>query len=122
MVKLTFCLRRLPHLSREEFQEYWRETHGPLVRERASLIGALRYVQLHTGHDDMNAGMRASRGGPEAYDGVAELWFESSEAIQAGLQNPDGRRAAAELLADERRFIDLTQSPLFLSDEHPFVG
>ncbi|HBT35125.1 MAG TPA: EthD family reductase, partial [Hyphomonas sp.] len=24
MIKLTFCLRRLPHLSREEFQRYWR--------------------------------------------------------------------------------------------------
>jgi hypothetical protein len=23
MIKLTFCLRRLPHLSREEFQRYW---------------------------------------------------------------------------------------------------
>jgi len=35
MVKLVFCLTRLPHLSREEFQRYWRERHGPLVRESA---------------------------------------------------------------------------------------
>ena len=39
MIKLTFCLRRLPHLSREEFQAYWRETHAPLVAERAEVLG-----------------------------------------------------------------------------------
>ncbi|MGH7820684.1 MAG: EthD domain-containing protein [Candidatus Binatia bacterium] len=37
MVKLVFCLRRLPHLSRAEFQRYWRETHGPLVRKHGAL-------------------------------------------------------------------------------------
>ncbi|MFT5776135.1 EthD domain-containing protein, partial [Hyphomonas sp.] len=30
MIKLSFCLRRLPHLSREDFQTYWREQHAPL--------------------------------------------------------------------------------------------
>jgi len=122
MVKLTFCLRRLPHLSREQFQKYWLETHGPLVRERASSIGVLRYVQLHTGYDELNAGLRASRGGPDAYDGVAELWFDSADAIGAKLSTEAGRRAAAELLEDERRFIDLANSPLWIADEHPIVG
>ena len=40
MIKLVFCLRRLPHLSREEFHRYWLDTHGPLVRERAPALGA----------------------------------------------------------------------------------
>ena len=122
MVKLIFCLRRLPHLSREEFQKYWLETHGPLVRERAAAIGAIRYVQVHTGHDDANAGLQASRGGPEPYDGVAELWFEDVEAIGASASSDVGRRAAAELLEDERRFIDLAHSPLWIADEHEIVG
>lgn len=120
MVKLIFCLRRAPHLSRDEFQQYWRETHGPLVRERAKAIGALRYVQLHTGYDAMNDALRASRGGPEPYDGVAELFFASAEAIASG--DDAARRAALELLEDERRFIDLERSPLWLADEHPVVG
>jgi uncharacterized protein (TIGR02118 family) len=122
MIKLVFCLRRLEHLSRDEFQTYWLETHGPLVRERAEAIGALRYTQVHTGHDGLNEGLRAGRGGPEPYDGVAELWFESTDAIQSALATEDGRRAARELLEDERRFIDLARSPLWLADEHPIVG
>lgn len=44
MVKLVFCLRRLPRLSRAEFQAYWREKHGSLVQERAALLGIRRYV------------------------------------------------------------------------------
>jgi len=121
MVKLTFCLRRLPHLSRAEFQKYWLESHGPLVRERAAAIGMVRYVQLHTAHDEANRMLRASRGGPEAFDGVAELWFESVEAMGAGMADETGRRAAAELLADEKKFIDLERSPLWLADAHPIV-
>ena len=41
MIKLTFCLRRLPHLSREEFQRYWREQHAPLVAKHAKTLGIL---------------------------------------------------------------------------------
>jgi uncharacterized protein (TIGR02118 family) len=122
VVKLVFCLRRLPHLSREEFQRYWLETHAPLVRDRAAAIGMLRYVQLHTGHDAANEMLRASRGGPEPYDGVAELWFESVEAMGAGFADEAGRRAAAELLADEKRFIDHARSPLWLAEAHAIVG
>ena len=93
MVKLIFCLRRLLHLSREQFQKYWLETHGPLVRERAAAIGAIRYVQLHTGHDDVNAGLQASRGGLDPYDGVAKLWYEDW-AIGALMGSPLRGRAS----------------------------
>jgi hypothetical protein len=48
MVKLVFCARRLPHLSRAEFQKYWHENHGPLVKKYAAALGIRRYVQVHT--------------------------------------------------------------------------
>lgn len=121
MIKLVFCLRRRPELSREEFQRYWKETHAPLVRARARAIGALRYVQVHTGYDDLNAGLQAGRGGPTAFDGVAELWFEDRASLEAALKTDAARKAGAELLADERQFIDLAQSPIFLADEYPVV-
>jgi uncharacterized protein (TIGR02118 family) len=122
MLKLTFCLHRLPHLSREEFQRYWRETHGPLVARHARALGIERYVQLHTGHDDLGAALRASRGAPEAYDGVAELWWRDRPTFEAALAKPEAQRAGAELLADEKRFIDLARSPLWLGEEHAVIG
>ncbi len=122
MIKLAFCLRRLPELSREEFQRYWLEDHGPLVRKHAAALRIARYVQLHTADDELNPALRASRGAPEPYDGIAELWWESRDDLEAALTTAEGRAAGAELLEDERRFIDLANSPLFVGDEKPQVG
>lgn len=122
MIKLTFCLVRLPHLSREAFQRYWFETHGPLVASVAETLQIRRYVQLHSLGPEASAPLRASREGPEDYDGVAELWFDSLEALAANGQRPEARAAAALLLEDERRFIDLSRSPLWWGEERPIVG
>ena len=123
MIKLVYCLRRLPELSREEFQRYWRETHGPLVRERAGALGIRRYVQTHTLDSPLNEAMRASRGSdPNIFDGVAELWWDNAEAFGAGASTPEGRQAARELYEDEKRFIDFSRSTAFVAQEHPFVG
>ena len=122
MVKLVFCLTRLPHLSREEFQRYWRERHGPLVRESAKALGIRRYVQVHTLATPVNEGLRRGRGGPEAYDGVAELWLDSLEALVAAGATPEGKAAGRRLVEDERTFIDLARSPVLVAEEHPIVG
>lgn len=122
MVKLVFCLHRLPSLSREEFQRYWRDTHGPLVRRHAASLRIRRYVQLHTIDDPINAALAASRGGPEPFDGIAELWWDSADELRAGTSSPEGQRAGAELLEDERRFIDLPRSPLWIAREVPIAG
>jgi uncharacterized protein (TIGR02118 family) len=121
MVKLVFCVRRLPELSRQEFQRYWRETHGPLVRGFATQLRIRRYVQTHTLDDDVNEALRASRGGPEAFDGVAELWWESIEDLREAAGSEEGRKAGDALLADERRFIDLARSPVWVAEEVPIV-
>ena len=123
MMKLVYCLRRLPELSREEFQRYWRETHGPLVRERSASLGIKRYVQVHTLDSPLNEALRASRASEgEVFDGVAELWWESAEALAAGTATPEGRQAAQELREDEKRFIDFGRSVMFVAEENPVVG
>ena len=83
-----------------------------------------RYVQLHSlpDGDPVNAGLRASRGGPEDYDGVAERWWQSLEDLAAATASDAGRQASLELLEDERRFIDLARSPLWLGHEHSVIG
>ena len=122
MVKLVFLLRRLPHLSREEFQRYWLAEHGPLVRSHAAALRIRRYVQTHTLTHPLNGALAASRGGPEEFDGVAELWWDSPEALAEATATPEGRAASLALLEDERKFIDLGRSPLFVAAEHPIVA
>jgi uncharacterized protein (TIGR02118 family) len=122
VIKLVFCLKRKAGLSREEFQTYWRENHAPLVASVADTLNIRRYVQVHTADTPMNAAIRGSRGGPEEYDGVAELWWDSLESLGAPGASEEGQKAGAMLLEDERRFIDLEHSPLFFAEEHTIVG
>ena len=121
MLKLVFCLRRQPHLSRAEFQHYWHTTHGPLVRRHADTLRIRRYVQLHTLDHPLNAGLQASRGSGEPYDGVAELWWDSADDLGAAQTSPAGQVASRALLEDEQRFIDHARSPLFVGEEHVVV-
>jgi uncharacterized protein (TIGR02118 family) len=121
MIKLVYCLRRLPNLSREEFQRYWLETHGALVRERAQALRIRRYIQVHTLEGSINDALRESRDALEAYDGVAELWWESVEDFATATASAEGRKAGEELLEDERRFIDMERSALWVAQEHAIV-
>lgn len=121
MVHLVFCLRRLPHLSRAEFQHYWRETHAPLVKKHAAALGIKRYVQAHTIDPVGTQGIAASRGAPDPYDGVAELWFDLDQLLSLA-QREAAVEAGRALLEDERRFIDLAQSPIFITEENVVVS
>ena len=122
MIKLTFCLVRLPHLSREAFQAYWFDTHGPLVASVAEALQIRRYVQMHSLPSEVSAGLMASRDAPPEFDGVAELWFDSLEALAENGRRPEAQAAGAMLLEDERRFIDLPKSPLWWGQERVVVG
>jgi uncharacterized protein (TIGR02118 family) len=122
MIKLTFCLVRLPSLTRESFQNYWYGTHAPLVAGVAETLQIRRYVQMHSLPAEASVGTRASRDAPEEFDGVAELWFDSFEAMAENGRRPEAQAAAALLLEDEKRFIDLPRSPLWWGQEKVIVG
>jgi uncharacterized protein (TIGR02118 family) len=122
MLKLTFCLARLPSLSRTEFQSYWFNKHAPLVKNHAKTLGIRRYVQLHSADPALSVDLRQSRGGPEQYDGVAELWWDSFEDLAQHLARPEATEAGRALLEDERKFIDLPRSPLWWGEEKVIVG
>lgn len=122
MIKLTFCLMRLPRLTRPEFQAYWFETHAPLVASVAGELGIRRYVQCHSLPADVHEGLRASREAPPEFDGVAELWFDSVEAVIENGRRPEAQAAGQLLLEDERKFIDLPRSPLWWGEERVIVG
>jgi hypothetical protein len=124
MIRLVYPLRRLSRLSREEFQSYWRETHGPLVARHSTTLRIRRYVQSHTLPDDdlLNQAMRASRGTLEPFDGVADLWWDDERELAASGATKESREAARELLEDERNFIDFSRSSMWLATEVPQVN
>jgi hypothetical protein len=122
MIRLVFTLRRKPGMSLAEFQQYWRDIHGPLVAKHSTTLNIHRYIQLHTLDDPINDQLAGARGGMEKpYDGVAELWWTNREAL-ASSGNAAGQAAAQELLEDEKKFIDLPNSPLWFAYEYPQVN
>ena len=118
MVKLVMCLCRRSDMSREQFQEYWLNSHGPFFMKNAHVMRAKRYVQSHTVETPLNEGMRSSRDMLPEYDGVAEVWFESEEDLMEAMSSAEGQELSAALLEDEGNFVDHSKSCAFIVREH----
>ena len=124
MVVITFLLRRRPELSADEFHRYWREQHGPLVREpRRGARHPRATSSCHTTDSALGAAIAASRDcEPTDYDGIAILWFDSEDALVAAASTPGGVSGSAALLEDERTFLDLPRCQLWISEDHTVIG
>jgi len=120
MIKFVMCLTRRPDMSREDFKDYWMNQHGPFFMSNADVMGAKKYVQSHTLDTPLNEGLRTSRNMLPEYDGVAEVWFESEQALMEGMSSPEGQKLGAALLEDEGNFIDHSKSSAFIVEEHEF--
>lgn len=118
MIKFIMCITRHPNMSRDEFQDYWMNKHGPFFMENASTMRAKKYVQSHTIDSALNEGLKSSRGMRPEYDGVAEVWFDSEEELMQAMSSPEGQKLSALLLEDEGNFIDHSKSSAFLVEEH----
>jgi uncharacterized protein (TIGR02118 family) len=117
MRHLVYVLRRRRELTREAFQKYWQEVHGPLVASYAELLGIVRYVQVHTIDNSLRKSeVRGELGA--AYDGVAELWIDPERATGTEEQRQAAGRALAE---DEVNFIDFPSSAMWHGIDHTFV-
>jgi uncharacterized protein (TIGR02118 family) len=82
MTKVLIFLTKRKGMSRDDFRRYWRDVHGPLG---AAMPGVRKYVQNHALAD----------GTP--FDGVAEMWFDSPEAMGAAFSSPEAAKAAADV-------------------------
>jgi uncharacterized protein (TIGR02118 family) len=103
MVKLVAFFKRKAGLTPEQFHQHWRTTHADLVVEQK---GMRRYVQNHTLLSSY------SRGEPD-YDGVAEAWFDNTQAMRELAPSP----AYAAVRADEANFIDAASMGVVLTTE-----
>ncbi|MFC2966978.1 EthD domain-containing protein [Acidimangrovimonas pyrenivorans] len=124
MLKLVMWVKRLPHLSRAEFDTHWKEIHGPLVRRHSAVLGIRRYVQtVPLDNPAAQAAIQSGRGTvPVDFDGGAELWWDNFDAHRAARETPDGARALRDLMEDEARFVDLSRSQLWYATERAIIS
>jgi uncharacterized protein (TIGR02118 family) len=116
VIVLTYCMHRLPQLTHQAFIDYWGDRHAPLMRRHQGILRVTRYVQLCATQSELNLRVARFRGGPPAFDGIAEVWYDSWEAFSAAAKDPAAQVARDELLQDERRFIDLARSPVWVNE------
>ncbi len=64
----------------------------------------------------MNPGPRMAE-----FDGCAELWWDSMDDHAAGRTIKDGMDALRELLDDERKFVDHSNSQLWYGTERQII-
>jgi uncharacterized protein (TIGR02118 family) len=109
MVKLIICATRRSGISRKEFDSYWREKHGPLVKSVTEFARHVRkYIQCHLVEGSAPFGITAD------YDGVAELWFDSADAAAAAFSEP---KYLEIIRHDELKFVDPQKCISFVTEE-----
>ena len=115
MIKLVYCMHRRPEFTHEQFLQRWHLEHGPLLQARREVLAVSGYEQWHADSSTFAGQVAASRGGPAPFDGLAVVTYESMAALQATLTTREGRQAGREMIEDERKFIDVARSPVFLT-------
>lgn len=119
MLRISYLMRRQPHLSLEEFQSYWSEKHPSAAPADAfAVLGVKRYTQvllIDTPARDLVIGPRTGLEAP--FDGMAELWVESLEAIQSNFSSDKAKEYIQIFFDDEKNFIDWSRSTITVSKE-----
>lgn len=120
MIKISYLMRRLPNLSRDEFQSYWSEKHPSAAPADAfSVLGVKRYVQvLPMENEARNLVIGPRAGLIENFDGVAELWVDSIESIESDWSTEKAKEYIGIFFKDEQNFIDWSRSTILVSKEN----
>ncbi len=111
LIKRMSLLRRRPDVSPEQFRHEWRVEHARLVRETKGVRG---YRQ------NLITERQVPKGTPVGYedlpiDGIVELWFDSTDSLDAAFASPEG----VKLMAHARVFI--AEITTFLVERHVIV-
>lgn len=112
MISLHAFLVRKPGMSTEDFLNYWREVHGPFIRDTPELARHLLRYEQHPR-------IAGRRGGDSEYDGVAIQSFASWGDFAAMLTGEAGEA----MRRDEENFLDRDRiSVVFTEDPTVIVA
>src|SRR4051794_24217264 len=102
-MKLFAFVKRKDGMTREEFLDYWRNRHGPLIRDTPALADCtISYVQHAAAEQDASG-----------FDGVAVQEFATWDDFLAMLQGESGDL----MRADEANFLDSSSIKVVFTDD-----
>lgn len=109
MYKHVALLVRQAGMTHEEFRERWLEGHTPIARDIEGVVRYHTVVPTDPEHAE--------------FDGIAELYFESLDALHDALGSPGSRdydptkEMAAAARADVDDFLAVEDRPRFIGEE-----
>jgi uncharacterized protein (TIGR02118 family) len=107
MTKMIFGAKRKAGMSREEFGRYWTTVHA----EKAKKVPGIRRYVINLAPDLSGSGAELP------YDGFAEVWFASEEAMRASARSPETQ----VVLDDEENLFDTSTRFHVIVEEHVMV-
>ncbi len=112
LLKRMSFLRRRKDVDPETFEREWRIEHARLVKLMPNVFGYRQNLVLER---------QVNKGTPSSYDempidGVVELWFTDTEALNAAFASPEGQRT----MAHAGTFID--EITTFLVETRKIIG
>ena len=113
MVKLIALLKRKPGISKEEFAQRWLKEH---IKLSTRIPGVRGYrINIATDHQPDGTGIEP------IYDGTAEMWWDSIEAMEAAFATDEGKVAGADAdqFADVRIHIYTEENVIIPGPENP---
>ena len=99
MIKLIALLKRKPGMDREQFTRRWLDEHIKLSSKMPGLRGY--FINIAIDHQPEGDCVEP------IYDGTAELWWDSVEAMEAAFASEEGKIAGidADKFAEVRTHI-----------------
>ena len=88
MIKLIALLKRKPGMSREQFAHRWLDEHIKLSSKMPGLRGYL--INIAIDHQPEGDGVEP------IYDGTAELWWDSVDAMETAFASEEGKIAGVD--------------------------
>lgn len=101
MWKLIGLLKRPEGLGMDEFKTWWLEEHAAKVKKWPGLVKY--HINLSTTED-------------QDFDGMAEVWFESREAMDGVFSTKEGQIARESATLGSARLV------ILLAEEHVMIS
>ncbi len=92
MYKVLGILKRPKDVSLETFHQWWLNEHASLAKR---FPGLKKYT------------INLTTSGDQRYDGVAEVWFESKEAMEKAFATPEGQAARQSATTHSQEIVVL---------------
>ena len=114
MVQIAFLLKRKAGLTHQQFREYYEKNHAPLARRLLPLFQ--HYSRFFITQDEgyVPPHMQAQN---MQFDVITHITFETQADYDKHLEMLKDPALAAELSADEEKFIDRDASVFFTVEQ-----